>query len=125
MASGMDVVFIPAGAPPLTSSFAYAATHYGQDGLGLVLAEAMGESSVKQEELTDRIDELALQFTDPTASLQPEDEGVGGMEDEGVEQVEEEVEELIEELIAEQIQQQIQQQFEELVGEEDEGEGGW
>jgi hypothetical protein len=117
MASGGDVVFIPAGAPPQTSSLVYAATHYGQDGLGLVLAEAMEEPSVQQEELPDRIDELAWQFANPTATYQTEDEGLGGMEDEGVGGMEDEGEEQADGQIEDRVEDQAERLAEEQIGE--------
>lgn len=122
MASGGNVVFIPAGAPPLTSSLVYAATHYGQDGLGLALTEAMEESSVKQEELPDRIDELAWQFANTMATYQTEDEGLGGMEDEGEEQADEQIEDRVEDQAERQAEEQIGEEIEAGVNVKAEGE---
>jgi hypothetical protein len=103
MASGRDVVFIPAGVPPAKATFVYAVTYYGQDGLSILLAEGLGDSSVRQEDLPDRIDEVLGGFTDPMASHQTEDE----MVEEWVDEVEDEAEGQVEAGVDVQVDDQV------------------
>lgn len=87
LASGRNVVYVPAGVPPANSSLVDAVTHYGRFGIRVIFGEILGRTPpVRQEELPHLFDTLMERFKDRIYNHRLEDEVVDQIEHHVVDQ---------------------------------------